>query len=115
MKRYLVYACENFYQGRHGIENYFVEDFPEHFTEEKIYSEYVPEMSIELMYSYKGIIPEDMEEDELDDFIQENISGYVRQVSEDFDEIPTTQLDAILCELGVESFEKTYCENLRSV
>lgn len=115
MKRYLIYACENFYQGLHGIEDYRIEEFPDDFTEDKIYSEYVPQMSIDLMYSYSRIIPEDISEEEADEFIQENINGYVRQVSEDFDEIPTTQLDAILCKLGVEEFERIYCVHLSNL
>lgn len=115
MKRYLIYACENFYQGLHGIEDYCIERFPDDFTEDKIYSEYVPEMSINLMYSYSGIIPEDIEEEELDEFIQENISGYVRQVSEDFDEIPTAQLDDILFKLGAKEFERIYCVHLSNL
>lgn len=112
MKRYLIYACENIYQGLYGIEDYCIERFSDDFTEDKIYSEYVPEMSIDLMYSYNNIIPEDMSEEELDEFIQENISGYVRQISEDFDEIPTAQLDDILFELGVKEFERIYCVHL---
>ena len=71
MKRYLIYACENFYQGLHGIEDYCIERFPDDFTEDKIYSEYVPEMSIDLMYSYNGIIPEDISEEEVDDEVEE--------------------------------------------
>ena len=112
MKRYLIYACENIYQGLYGIEDYCIERFSDDFTEDKIYSEYVPGMSIDLMYSYSNIIPEDMSEEELNEFIQENISGYVRQISEDFDNIPTAQLDNILCKLGVKEFERIYCVHL---
>ena len=112
MKRYLIYACENTYQGLYGIEDYCIERFSDDFTEDKIYSEYVPGMSIDLMYSYNSIIPEDMSEEELDEFIQENISGYVRQISEDFDNIPTAQLDDILSGLGVKEFERIYCVHL---
>ena len=46
------------------------------------------------------------------EFIQENISGYVRQISEDFDNIPIAQLDDILSELGAKEFERIYCVHL---
>ena len=39
----------------------------------------------------------------------------LKQISEDFDNIPTAQLDDILFELGVKEFERIYCVHLSNL
>lgn len=120
MKKWLVYACENQYGGLHGIEDYTVIEAPDDWDEDFIYSEYIPEMSEQVMESYGDIMDDlvnredcDSEEeywDALGDAIRENTCGYVAQVRDDVKE-SAEKLDRILCRLGHELFREEYCVN----
>lgn len=120
MKKWLLYACENQYGGLHGIEDYTVIETPDDWDEDFIYSEYIPEMSEQVMESYGNIMDdlvnrEDCDsEEEYDDAlsyaIQENICGYVAQVRDDVKE-SAEKLDRILCRLGHKLFREKYCVN----
>lgn len=116
MKRYFVYACEQTYQGFHGIEAYAVYEFSDDWTPKDIFDEYVVEMSYDLMDSYG--IPDfdphdyDSEEDFYEDvecFREENVAGYVATIKEDVT-LSTSELDALACELGEREFFHKYCE-----
>lgn len=120
MKKWLVYACEGYFGGLHGIEDYTVIEVPDDWTEDFIYSEYVPEMSERLMESYGDIYDsladrEDYNSEEeyceaLEDAICENIDGYVAQIRDDVKE-STEELDKILCYEGHNYFREKYCVN----
>lgn len=119
MKRYFVYACEQMYGGLHGMNNSCVVEVEDELTDNDVYSDYVIEMSYEIMDSYAEITDSLVDRDEFDDedeYYQayeeakwENVDGYVAKIREDV-VLSASELDRLAYDLGEQEFKAQYCE-----
>lgn len=98
-----IYACEDRYQGLHGIENYGVMDCLDYEEAMEIGCTW----SAELTDDY-GL--EDEYEDEEEMFDRELIA-YSYKIKPEFAAMGRHALDEKCCELGSDLFIERYCEN----
>ena len=103
--RYFIYACEDMYEGLHGIEDYRIEED----IDEGVAHEIGREMSYEVIQSYDLSDYEDMDDEEID----EHLSWQIYLIDEDkAGFISTRELNSMACAEGAEEFINLYCKEV---
>jgi len=120
MPRYAIFACENLYNGEHGMNIATVQDCKNKSEAITLAIQY----SMDVIHSYDGIIDildeevqdyicENMSEDAIenlrDDIYWEDINYYIFLIDEiKANNITTIELDKMYCD-SPEEFEEKYC------
>ena len=119
-----IYACENFYDGLHGIEDFCIEELETY--NERLVSNIGIELSLDVIEKYINVDrdyldcdgPEDFDSE--DDYYEaysevanEHIKWYAYKIKDEFDNIPIKDLEEIAATVtGPQSFIKEYCEEI---
>lgn len=103
--RVFIYACEDTYQGLHGICDMRVVEVSS--LEEA--NEYGMEMSGDVIESY-GIIDESLDEDEYEEAFMEARLWYIYPINEEkAKDLSTEKLDKLASDWGEDLFIEEYC------
>ena len=106
--RVFIYACEDTYQGLHGICDMRVVDVSS--LDEA--NEYGMEMSGDVIDSFDtlGDFEEELDEDELDEAFMQSRLWYVYPIDEEkAKDLSTEELDKLAAEWGEDYFIEKYC------
>lgn len=110
--RVFIYACEDFYEGLHGVNTYGVVEV----DNLKEINDYGREWSEEIIDSYNCIENycddyEDIDSEDYYDICIEHLMWSAWKIRDDVTE-STSDLDAIAAKIGDEAFVEEYCEEL---
>lgn len=106
---FYIYACENRYQGLHGVETTYVGDF----NNERDANNYALELALELIDSYECLSSEydDYEnEDERYAAMVEDCIYTVYLIRDEYQSMDASILDQTAYNLGDEEFVQHYCD-----
>ena len=119
-----IYACENFYGGLHGIEDYYIDEFETY--NERIVTNIGIDMSQDVIENYINVDEDYLDCNGAEDFdseddyyeayneaVNEHIEWYAYKIKDEFNDIPIKDLDKIVATVtGPQSFIKKYCEEI---
>ena len=122
--RIFIYACESFYGGLHGIEDFCIEELETY--NENLISGIGIELSLDVIENYINVNEDYLDCDGAEDFdseeeyleayhegVDEHIEWYAYKIKDEFNDIPIKDLDEIATRItGPESFIKKYCEEI---
>lgn len=109
--RVFIYACEDFYEGLHGINSYGVVEIND-LSEINDYGRAWSEQLIESYSCFEDYYSEDeIDEDDITDYYNEHTQWFAWKIRDDVTE-STSDLDAIAARIGDEAFVEEYCEEL---
>ena len=119
-----IYACENFYGGLHGIEDYHIDEFETY--NERIISNIGFDLSQDVIENYINVDEDYLDCNGAEDFdseddyyeaygeaVNEHIEWYAYKIKDEFNNIPIKDLEEIVATVtGPQSFIKEYCEEI---
>lgn len=123
MKKYLIYAMENKFQGLHGIESLIVDEYDDindvykdasYYSEEVMqeYSDILDELEEEANELCKEQFDDNYSREQFDDvyydLISENICYYIYQIKDEVT-LSCEELENKAFHLGAELFIKEFC------
>ena len=119
-----IYACENFYGGLHGIEDYYIDEFETY--NRRIISDIGMKLSQDVIEKYINVDEDYLDYNGAEDFdseddyyeayseaVNEHIEWYDYKIKDEFNDIPIKDLEEIVATVtGPQSFIKEYCEEI---
>lgn len=119
-----IYACENFYGGLHGIEDFCVEELETY--DKKLVRDIGIELSQDVIENYINVDrdyldccgPEDFDSEEdyweaYNEAVGEHSEWYAYKIKDEFDNMTIKELEEIATRItGPQSFIKEYCEEI---
>ena len=119
-----IYACENFYGGLHGIEDYYIDEFETY--NRRIISDIGMKLSQDVIEKYINVDEDYLDYNGAEDFdseddyyeayseaVNEHIEWYDYKIKDEFNDIPIKDLEEIAARItGPQSFIKKYCEEI---
>lgn len=118
-----IYACENFYGGLHGIEDYCIDEFETY--NGRIISNIGTELSQDVIENYINVDEDYLDCNGAEDFdseddyweacseaINEHIEWYAYKIKDEFDNMTIKELEEIAAGTEPQSFIKEYCEEI---
>ena len=122
--RIFIYACESFYGGLHGIEDFCIEEFETY--NESLIRDIGMELSQNVIENYINIDrdyldcdgPEDFDSEEeywevYTDMVNEHSEWYAYKIKDEFNNMTIKELEEIAATVtGPQSFIKKYCEEI---
>ena len=122
--RIFIYACENFYGGLHGIEDFYIDEFETY--NGRIISNIGTELSQDVIEKYINVDEdyldcngaEDFDSEEeywevYTDMVNEHSEWYAYKIKDEFNNMTIKELEEIAATVtGPQSFIKEYCEEI---
>ena len=122
--RIFIYACESFYGGLHGIEDFCIEELETY--NENLISGIGIELSLDVIENYINVNEDYLDCDGAEDFdseeeyleayheaVDEHIEWYAYKIKDEFNDMTIKELEGIAARItGPQSFIKKYCEEI---
>ena len=119
-----IYACENFYGGLHGIEDYYIDEFETY--NGRIISNIGTELSQDVIENYINVDEDYLDCNGAEDFdseddyweayseaVNEHIEWNAYKIKDEFDNMTIKELEEIAATVTEpQSFIKEYCEEI---